>query len=66
MGFVGFEVVDRGISRERPEKRLQAGTRRHPAVAENNVLAIGRHAMRQVRRRHIRHQAAENLDGCVE
>ncbi len=64
--FVGLEVVDRGIARQRPEKRLQAGTRRHPAVAENNVLAIGRHAMRQVRGRHVGHQAAEDLDGCVE
>jgi len=64
--FVGLDVVDGGISRERPKQRLQTRARGHVAVAEYEVLAIGRDAVRQIRRRHVRHQTAENLDGCVE
>ncbi|PYU03556.1 MAG: hypothetical protein DMG33_16435 [Acidobacteria bacterium] len=63
---VGLEVVDGGISRERAEERLQAGPRLHAAVAEDDVLAIGRNAVRQIGGRHIGHQPAENLDGRVE
>ena len=64
--FVGLDVIDGRIARERAEERLHAGARGHAAVAENHVLAIRRHAVRQVRGGHIGHQPAENLDGCVK
>ncbi len=64
--FVGLDVIDSRIPSERPEKRLQPGPRGHAAIAENHVLAVGRDSMRQIRRRHVCHQAAENLDGRIK
>jgi hypothetical protein len=64
--FVGLDVIDSGISRERAEHRLQTGARFHAAVAEHHVLAVWRDAVRQFRRRHIGDEPAENFDGRVE
>ena len=63
--FVGFDVVDRRIGSERTEEGLQTGPRGHAAVAEDDVLAIGRDSVRKIRRRHVRHQPTENFNGRV-
>src|SRR5258708_30440554 len=64
--FVGLDIVDRWIAGQRPEKRLQTRPRRDAAVAEDDVLAIGRHSVRQIRWGHICDQPAEDLDGRVK
>ena len=63
--FVGFDVVDRRIASQRPEERLQTRPRGHAAVAEDDVLAIGRDSVREIRRRHVCHQPTENFNGSV-
>ncbi len=60
--FVGLDVIDGRVARQRAEERLQARASRHAAVAEDDVLAIGRDAVRQIRRGHIGHQPAEDFD----
>jgi hypothetical protein len=64
--LVRLDVVDGGIAGEWAEERLQAGTGGHAAGAKNDVLAIGRDAVREVRRGHICHEPAENFDGRVK
>ena len=63
--FVGFDVVDRRIASQRPEERLQTRPRGHAAVAEDDVLAIGRDSVREIRWGHIRHEPTENFNGRV-
>jgi hypothetical protein len=64
--LVRFHVVDRGIAGERAEQRLQSGTRGHIAVAVDDVLAIGRDSVREIRGRHVGDEAPEDFDGRVE
>ncbi len=63
--LVRFYVVDGGIAGERSEERLQTGAGFHAAVAEDNVLAIGRDAVREIGGGHVGNQAAEDFDGGV-
>jgi len=63
--FVGLDVVDGRVAGQRAEERLQPGPRGHATVTEDDVLAIGRDAVRQIRWRHIGDQPAEDFDGRV-
>ncbi len=62
---IALEVIDGGISRDRRKDGEQAGPRLDRAIQKRHVLAIGRDAERQIRRRHVRDNAAKEIEWYV-
>jgi hypothetical protein len=63
-GFL-VETADCGIAGERREKLLQAGARGDSAGAEDDIVAIGRDAVRKVGGGHVGDEAREDFNKCV-